>query len=141
MGSARASVATALAAAVRMAVTSPPWTTQTGAPESGSKRSTRPWCDCLPLRGVVAEDGDELGAERCMRAECAGHHAEDSAVGERDVRAQKLLRFAARKGDHRIANDGNAELVGEAARNLVAVDEADGVRRKRTTWGHATAGE
>lgn len=48
-GRASASVATALAAAVRIAVTSPAWTTQTGAPVSGSNRTTRPWCDCRPL--------------------------------------------------------------------------------------------
>ena len=41
-------VATALAAAVRIAVTSPAWTTQTGVPVSGSNRTMRPWCDCLP---------------------------------------------------------------------------------------------
>ena len=45
---ASASVATALAAAVRMAVSSPAWTAQTGAPDSGSKRSTSPWWDCRP---------------------------------------------------------------------------------------------
>jgi hypothetical protein len=45
---ANASVATALAAAVRMAVISPAWTAQTGAPVSGSNRMTGPWCDCIP---------------------------------------------------------------------------------------------
>src|ERR1700733_13378957 len=44
-----AAVATALAAAVRMAVISPASTTQTGAPVSGSNRMTSPWCDCFPF--------------------------------------------------------------------------------------------
>jgi hypothetical protein len=45
---ARASVAAAEAAAVRIAVTSPAWITAAGAPVWGSKIATSPWCDWPP---------------------------------------------------------------------------------------------
>ena len=42
-------MATALAAAVRIAVISPAWAMQTGAPLCPSNSTTTPWCDWIPL--------------------------------------------------------------------------------------------
>ena len=42
-------MATALAAAVRTAVTSPAWTMHTGSPLALSNSTTTPWCDWRPL--------------------------------------------------------------------------------------------
>ncbi len=79
------------------------------------------------LRGVLRKDGEQLCAEWFVDAERAGHDAEEMAVGERDDGAEKLPGFAGGEGDHCVADEGDADVVGEAAGYFFAVDEAHGI--------------
>jgi len=45
------------------------------------------------------------------------------AGSKRDDRAKKLPSFAGGEGDHRVADERDADFVGEAAVNFFAVDE------------------
>ena len=76
------------------------------------------------LRGVLRKDADQFCAEWFRRAKRAGHDAEEVSVGERDDGAEELFCFAGGEGDHRIAHERDADVVGEAAGYFFAVDEA-----------------
>ncbi len=121
---ASASVATALAAAVRMAVTSPAWTTQTGVPVSGSKSTMRPWCDWRPCAAFSGKMLMSFAPKGALAPSAPGMMPKRWPSGERDDGAQELLGFAGGEGDHRVAHERDADLVGEAAAYFFAVDEA-----------------
>jgi len=94
---------------VRIAVISPAWTALVR---------------LQPLVEILREDTDQFRPERRARSHRAGHDAEQMAVGQRDDRPQQLPRLAFRKGDHRVAHDRDAAVVGQPAGHFVPVDKA-----------------
>ena len=77
-----------------------------------------------PLGEVLRIDADQLGPEDRPLAERARHHAEGPPLAQRDDGAQQLARLAAGEGDHRPADQGDADLIGQARAHLVASDDA-----------------
>ena len=61
-----------------------------------------------------------------MRAECAGHNAEQTPFGQRHNGAEELFGLSPGQRNHRIAHDWNAGIISQAARHLFAIDEPDG---------------
>ena len=68
---------------------------------------------------ILGIDADQLGAERFAIEHRAGHHAEGAPLGQVDDPAQQLPRPALRQGDHRLAHQRDAFLIGEAAGDLL----------------------
>ena len=75
-------------------------------------------------REIVREDADELGAEDSTLAHRAGHDAEHAAVRQGNDRAQQLLGFAAREGDHGLAHDRDTPLVRQPPGDFFSVNES-----------------
>ena len=64
------------------------------------------------------------GAEWCVRAHGPWHDSEKPPLRKGNDRPQKLFGLAARKRDHGIAHDRNADFVRQAPFDLFAVNES-----------------
>ncbi len=78
------------------------------------------------LGEVLRKHADQLRAERLAFAEPARHRTEQTLAAERQDGAQKLPGLAPGEGDHGLAHDRDADLIGKAAADLVPVDIAHG---------------
>ncbi len=73
---------------------------------------------------VLWKNADKFRAENGPLAHGARHDAEHAALCQRNDRAQQLSGLAVREGDHGIAHDGDALLVGKPPGDLLSIDES-----------------
>jgi hypothetical protein len=84
-------VATALAAAVRMAVISPACDHANRRARLGIEQNHQPLVRLHSLGEVVLKDADQLRAERTVPAHRARHHAEQPALRQRIIDRRSCL--------------------------------------------------
>ncbi len=75
-------------------------------------------------RKILRIDADELGAEGCGLPQRTRHDSKQASVGQRDDGSQELARAAAREIDHRLPDDRNTRLVGQAPGHLGPLNHA-----------------
>src|SRR3954468_12871930 len=93
-------------------------------PGFGIKEDHDPLMRLKSLGWVSLDYAEKLGPEDGLRAHRARHDPKEPSLGERDDRAQSLFGFAAREGDHRVANERDADLIGEPVGDFVAINES-----------------
>ncbi len=84
----------------------------------------RPGGTGLPLAKLSGKTLISLAPKGASVAQRAGHDPEDAPLGQGQDGAKQLPGMPLGKGDHRVSNDGNADLVGQARGDLVSIDEA-----------------
>ncbi len=78
----------------------------------------------LPTLGEILRiDTDQLRSEGRVFAQGTRHDAEQMPLRQRDDGAQQLARLAPGKGDHRLPDDRNAHLIGQAIRHFFPFDQ------------------
>src|SRR3954468_16265885 len=93
-------------------------------PGLGIKEDHDPLMRLESLGRVSLDYAEKLGAENSLRPHRSRHDPKEPSLGERDDRAQSLFGFAPREGDHRVANERDADLIGELAGDFVAINES-----------------